>query len=813
MDNKYPFNENNENQNNEIQKDDGFKVNTDDFNIDISSSSEEDSSVDLFSYDNSNNNIDNNEEFDLNNFSSNLANDIAKKSAKKKGTAKQRILKIVLSVFLIGLITVSLVVGAFLFYAFTMVDYEMSTDITNELNFTTTIYVSDGKGGYKEYDRLSGQYNRIWKDYDRAKIEKGDPDYDGIPEMLANAFVAIEDKRFFEHDGIDWKRTAGAFVNEFLPIYSSRQGGSTITQQLVKNITEDRDQKASRKVREIMRARFLEGKYSKEEILECYLNTIPMGHGTYGVEVAANYYFGKTVNELSIAECASLASITKSPTYYAPDTNFENNKSRKEDVLYQMYDQGYITKKEFEAAKKEKLNITADERVLNQQSINSYFIDALITQVTADLVKEYGYESSYASNLFYTKGLKVYATVNPDIQKAAESVFEDSETYAIEDKNGNLLTGAMTIMDYKGNVVAMVGGIGQKTTNRGGNNAIDAVRQPGSTMKPLAAYAPALEKNLITYSSILSDTATTYRDWTPKNWYNSYLGGVTTQYALERSINTIPVALVDKMGVESCYEFVTKKMGITTLNPGTNGDKDLSPLGMGGTNGGLTTLESAAAFATFGNNGVYYEPILYTKVINQDDEVILENKSKPKVAMSEDTASVMTQLLKTVVYGSRGTGTDIFKYYNKTTLYAKTGTSNDQNDLWFVGGTPYYVGSVWCGYLEMSEIPKAHSKIALKMWGNVMQKVHEKLEYKDFTMSSYVEQRYYCTETGKLATSACPNKALGWYKKRHRPAACDTHSGELLDVYTPQKPETEETPDGEGNTENTQNTENTETTE
>lgn len=812
MDNKYPLNENNENQNNdELNKDDGFKVNIDGYDTDISSSSETDDSVDLFSYDNSSNNIDHNEELDLNNFSSVSANASAKSPAKKKGAVKRRVLKIVLSVFLIGLITVSLVVGAFIFYAFTMVDYEMATDITNELNFTTTIYVSDGKGGYKEYDRLSGQYNRIWKDYDRAKIEKDDPSYDGIPEMLANAFVAIEDKRFFDHDGIDWKRTAGAFVNEFLPIYSSRQGGSTITQQLVKNITEDRDQKASRKVREIMRARFLEGKYSKEEILECYLNTIPMGHGTYGVEVAANYYFGKTVNELSIAECASLASITKSPTYYAPDTNYENNKSRKEDVLYQMYDQGYITKKEYEAAKKEKLNITADERVLNQQSINSYFIDALITQVTNDLVEEYGYESSYASNLFYTKGLKVYATVNPDIQKAAESVFEDSETYAIPDANGNPLTGAMTIMDYKGNIVAMVGGIGQKTTNRGWNNAVDAVRQPGSTMKPLAAYAPALEKNLITYSSILSDTATTYRDWTPKNWYNTYLGGVTTQYALERSINTIPVALVDKMGVESCYDFVTKKLGITTLNPGTNGDKDLSPLGMGGTNGGLTTIESAAAFATFGNGGVYYEPILYTKVVNQDDEVILENKSNPKVAMSEDTASVMTQLLKTVVYGNRGTGTDIFKYFNKTTLYAKTGTSNDQNDLWFVGGTPYYVGSVWCGYMEMSEIPQAHSKIALKMWGNVMQKVHEKLEYKDFTMSSYVEQRYYCTETGKLATSTCTSKALGWYKKSHRPSACGSHSGQLLGVYNPnaQKPQ-EEGNNSEGDTNSTENTETTE---
>ncbi len=736
-------------------------------------------SSELFSY-NKNSSLNGNQgsSFDLNSFSSNTNSpQPEKKTTRKKAPKKQRFLKIMLTVFLVGLITVSLVVGTFMFYAFTMVDGTMDEDLENSLNFTTTIYVDDGKGNYKEYRRLHGEFNRIWIDYDKVAIDKKDPNYDGIPQMLANAFVAIEDKRFFEHEGIDWKRTLGAFVNEFVPIYSSRQGGSTITQQLVKNLTDDRSQKASRKVREIMRARYLEGKYSKDTILECYLNTIPMGHGTYGVEVAANYYFGKTVKDLTIAECASLAAITKSPSYYAPDDYPENNKDRRNDVLYEMYDQGYITKKEYEEAKNTEVKVTAQTGVLNQNTINSYFVDALITQVTNDLAEKYGYDPSHANNLFYNSGYKIYATVDTDMQAAAESVFSDSKTYAIKGKNGKLMTGGITVMDYEGNVKALVGGIGEKTTNRGFNCAIDAVRQPGSTMKPIAAYAPAIEQDLITYSSIVNDTKTNYNGWTPKNWYNSYWGNVSVQYALERSINTIPVYLVNKMTPQTSYDFLTQKLGITTLN---SEDINLSPLGMGGTNGGLTTLESAAAFAIFGNGGLYYEPKLYTKITDQQGKVILEKETQPQMAISEDTATVMNHLLRTVVYGSNGTGTRAKSYIKNMKVYAKTGTSNSQNDLWFVGGTPYYIASCWCGYEQLQAIPNSHSGIALTMWGNVMSKIHSGLKEKEFSNSSYATEKYYCTSTGLLATDACPKTAVGWYRKSNTPGLCSTHTGEAL---------------------------------
>lgn len=733
---------------------------------------------DLFSYDNSNNIVDPNKStFDLNSFSSKSNNEVEIKSKtpkkKNKKSGGRRIAKVFLTLFLVGLITVSLVVGCFMFYAFTMVDGTVEINLNNpELNFTTTIYVDEGDGKYEEYRRLHGGYNRIWVDYLNPEKVKLDKNYDGIPQMLADAFIAIEDKRFATHYGVDWKRTMGAFINEFVPIYSSRQGGSTITQQLVKNITDDRTQKASRKVREIMRARYLESKYSKDTILECYLNIIPMGHGMYGVEVAANYYFGKSVKDLSIVECACLASITKSPTYYAPDDYPEANKERRDSVLYEMLDQGYITKEEYDEAINAKLKIVADERVLTQNQVNSYFVDALIEQVSKDLAKEYGYTESQANQLFYSGGYKIYATVDTDMQAVAEKVFADT-SYAIKGKDGKKMTGGITVMDYQGNVKAIVGGIGEKTTNRGFNTATDAVRQPGSTMKPIAAYAPAIEQDLITYSSLVNDTKKSYNGWTPKNWYGSYWGNITVQRALEQSVNAIPVYLVDKLTPKVCYDFLTEKLGVTTL---TEYDVNLAPLGMGGTNGGLTTLESAAAFAIFGNGGRYYEPSFYSKVMDQDGRTVLERNTQPTMAISEDTATVMNHLLQTVVYGSKGTGRAAASYIKNMKIYAKTGTSNDQNDLWFVGGTPYYVASCWCGYEVQQPIPSQHSGIALKMWGNVMSKVHSGLKTLKFTDSKYSVKEEYCLTTGNLANEACPKTADGWYRKSNVPEKCTTHT-------------------------------------
>ena len=724
----------------------------------------------------------NNESLDLNSFSSGAV-DSARRERTKKKRGKQRFLKMFLTVMLVGIITVSIVAGSFLVYAFTMVDGTMDVDLNDlELNFTTAIYVEDkASGEFVEYQRLHGEFNRIWVPYNETEAKKTDnAEYDGIPQQLVDAFVAIEDKRFHTHYGVDWKRTFGAVINTVIPIYSSKQGGSTITQQLVKNLTNDRDQSAMRKVREIMRARHLESEYSKSTILECYLNTIPLGHGLYGVEVAANYYFGKSVDELTLLECASLAAITKGPSIYDPEDNPENNKQRRETVLDFMLEQGYITKEQHEAVLKEELNLVASRENLNETEVNNYFVDALIANVTNDLMDKYGWDKAHASENFYSGGYKIYTTLDPEIQATVDEVFSNAEKYGIKGKDGAQLQGAFTVMDYKGRVRGLAGGIGEKTVNlglSGFNRATDAKRQPGSTMKPIAAYAPAIENGIIHYSSILNDTATNYNGWTPKNWYNSYWGGVTTQYALERSINTIPVYLVNKLGPQNCYDFLTKDLGITTLN---ENDIDLSPLGMGGTNGGITTKESAAAYAIFGNGGQYYEPTLYYAVYDQHNDMVLSHAdAKPHTAISEDTATVMNKLLQNVVYGSNGTGKGAAGYIKDMKIYAKTGTSNNSNDLWFVGGTPYYVASCWCGYDSQQTI--SDSAIAMKMWGAVMSKIHTGLEPKQFSDSSYALDRFYCTETGLLATDGCPSKAVGWYKKNNVPSVCEKHEGTALD--------------------------------
>ena len=433
------------------------------------------------------------------------------------------------------------------------------------------------------------------------------------------------------------------------------------------------------------------------------------------------------------------------------------------------------TKEEYEKAKTEEVKIVASKDALKETDNNSYFVDALIDQVVKALTDKFGYEKTHANKIFYSSGYKIYATVDANIQKTMESVFSDQKTYGLKGKNGATLQGSMTVIDYNGHVKGLVGGIGEKIGQRGFNRATSAVRQPGSTMKPIAAYAPAIEKDIINYSSIVNDTKTNYNGWTPVNWYSSYWGNITVQYALERSVNTIPVYLVNKLGTQVSFDFLTKTLGITTL---TNEDVNLAPLGMGGTNGGITSMESAAAYAIFGNLGQYHAPTLFTKVTDQHDEIVFEYDSSPTMAISEDTATVMNKLLQTVVYGSRGTGAAARNTVKDMKIFAKTGTSNNSNDLWFVGGTPYYVGSCWCGYDEQQNISNAG--IARVMWSAVMSKIHNGLEPKEFEVSSYATERYYCTSTGLLATSACPSKSIGWYKKSNTPGSCTAHAGAAL---------------------------------
>ena len=691
---------------------------------------------------------------------------------------KKKIWQTVIAVFLVCVMLGCMGVGALVGYVILFVDGTMDENLNAlTLDYSTTILVQNDKKEWVEYQRLHGEENRIWVDYNKDKAEKKDPEYTGISQYLANAFVAIEDKRFFDHEGVDWRRTFGAFINMVTNRTTSGYGGSSITQQLIKNLTKDNDRSADRKLREIMRARYLEGKFTKEVILECYMNTIAMGNGLYGVEVAAEYYFGKNVNELTLAECASLAGITNIPEKYRPDKNPENNKKRRDLVLSLMHDQKLITTEEYEAAVEEPLNVVADKSILKETEINSYFVDALINDVVAALMDKYGWEKEHAEANFYNGGYKIYATLNPKIQSIMEKVYTDKK-YNIKGKKGEALQGSMVVMDYSGNVLGLVGGMGVKTTNRGLNRATMSFRQPGSTIKPLSAYAPAIEENLITYSTIVDDKSTYYNKntWRPVNWYKHYKGKVTVEYALEVSMNTIPVYLVDLLTKQKSYDFLTGTLGFANL---TEKDADYSPLGMGGTNGGATTLQSAAAFAIFGNKGKYYEPITFTKIYDQYDNVIISNESESTVAISEDTAVIVNKLLQNVVNGDEGTANAAKSFIPHMDFYAKTGTANHVNDVWFVGGTPYYVASSWCGYDELQTI--SDSKRARKMWGAVMSEIHNNLEPKNFPKSDYVECRLYCANTGLIAREGCTVKNYGWYKTTGQ-KYCDAHTGDVIKI-------------------------------
>lgn len=719
--------------------------------------------------------------FDLSSFSSKneQQTDLGKKNKKKpKRTKKETVLKVILTVFLVGAITCCLLVGGFLIYIFGFIDYSMVGDLDElSLNFTTTIYSKDSKTGeFVEYQRIHGGDNRIWIS-----------DHDGeIPQNLKDAVVAIEDKDFRDHDGVDWGRTISAFANEFLH-FSSKYGGSTITQQLVKNITDDRTQNASRKIREIMRAHYLESNNSKDVILECYINTVAMANGMYGAEVASNYYFNKSAKDLTLAECACLAAVINLPEYYRPDENPINNKERRRIVLDEMYSQGYITKEELESAKAEEIVIVADKANLNEDEVYSYFVDTLIDEIVDDLVKEYGYDRAYAENKFFNAGYQIYATVDLNAQKILEEAML-SDRFKAKKKNSQgkeqSLQGAMTIMDYSGHIVAIGGGFGEKTDNRGLNRATMAFRQPGSSIKPISAYAPALEKNLISYSSFVHDKRKYYGDWAPNNWYGGNWGYITARYALEQSSNTIPVYLIEEMGIQNSFDFLKQKLGITNL---VEQDMNYASLGMGGMYTGITTTQSAAAFAMFGNGGKYYEPTTYYQVLDQKGEIVLSNENyKPTPAISEDTATIMNHMLQNVVYNG-GTGSVMAQYVPHMRIFAKTGTADQANDVWLAGGTPYYVATAWCGFDELIAVPNAN--IAKTLWGTVMSKIHSNLPTKAYVDSEYVTVRYYCTETGGIATSACKSKSLGWYKTSNlNDFKCTKHSGPILDAVKYTKP-------------------------
>lgn len=667
---------------------------------------------------------------------------------------------------------------------------EFETKVSTEL-----YYQEPSSGEWTMYHTLFlDSENRIWADLEQ------------IPKDLQNAVVAIEDKRFYTHKGVDWHGTARAIFSTIFG--GSVQGGSTITQQLVKNVTGDNQNTVKRKVMEIYRAQELEKRYEKDEILEAYLNEVYFGYSCYGVVTASLKYFNKDVSELTLAECASLVAITNNPSLYDPlqtDWGLENNRTRQLLVLGAMLEQGKIDQAAYDAAKEENVVFSNGYTILGDRvdvdtdkkddtdtdggdeqpeeetetatSSQSYFTDAVIEDVAAALVEKYGLTDStnpvtgevttafeQGVNMVYGKGYKIYTTQNPDYQKIAEEVCTDtsnlpytsSYTNSYGEKETEQLQVGMTIVDpYTGYVVAMVGGAGVKQYDRGWNWATSA-RQCGSAIKPISVYAPALDDGTINGASTIDDYPVMVLNGSvyPKNANGRYMGLTPLHTAIARSTNTCAVRVVQEYGTSRSYDFMTNKLGFTTLT--SQDAQQVGNMGLGGLDRGVTTEEMAAAFAAFANEGIYTAPRTFIRVEDADGNVILENEAQASVAMKDTTAALMNSLLQEVINGGTGYEGRISGMH----VAGKTGTTNNDQDRYFVGYTPYYSCAVWVGYVHNQRIV-ASGNPAASMWQKVMSRIHADLPDKDFFSCSGLTYVKVCADSGLLATDSCAEDCRG----------------------------------------------------
>ena len=654
------------------------------------------------------------------------------KKKKKKHPVVFTFFLIFFCVFVAGMLTFITVGNSVLSYVDSFVNGSKAIDLDtykSSQNQTSIMYGYDSEKNVVELARLHGEENRIWVDYDE------------MPQNLLNAFVCLEDKRFYEHSGVDFIRTIGVIV---IPDRWG-QGGSTITQQLIKNLTNDNEATFNRKFNEIIRALNLEKHYSKKDILEAYLNTVSLGAGCYGVKTAAETYFGKDVKDLTLLECATLAGITQSPYSQNPYANYEKCMKRKNDCLYYMHQEGKITDKQYEKytqidtkVKAQGSSSSSSGSSNNQKNtILSWYEEYVVDQVIADLQKEYGYDANEAWRKVYYGGLKIYAAVDLNVQKIVEEAYEKRTGFpsSSKDSYGEYPDSSMVVMDYQGRIVAMAGGTGAKTANRIYNRAVDqrAKRQPGSSIKPLGVYAPAIDLGYITPSSLIYDKAlekyNAGKDW-PRNFNGDYGSEeyITVEEGLIRSLNTIPVRILkEQLGVKAGFEYANNKFHLNLAE----GDKDLSPLAVGGTNTGVTTLEMAAAFATFGNGGRYFEPYSYYKVTDRYGNVLLDRtNTQPEQAIKDSTAQSMLGMLTKAVTQSNGTG-----YGSKISrfqTFAKTGTTSDNCDKWYCGGTPHYVTAVWYGYNHPANLYTGSSNPSKTIFYSIFSKIHQNLPTKTF---------------------------------------------------------------------------------
>ena len=736
-------------------------------------------------------------------------------------------------------------------------------DLDNQKNRQTSI-IYDINGN--EYASLSRNENRIWRELS------------AMPENLQNAVIAIEDKNFRTEPGINLKGTIGAALNAFTGnrIWGTNRGASTLEQQLIKNLTGDSEQDNMRKVREIFRALGLDNKYSKETILEAYLNTIPLTGIIHGMEAGSIEYFGKHVEDLTLAECATLASITKNPTKYNPATNPEELIKRRNHVLYEMYTQGYITEAEFNAAKAETVTLTEKTSTTEnatRSSSNSWFTDALYTQLLNQLQEDLNYTADEAKELIFSGGLRIYSTVDPTVQAGIEKTMYNEDDpipalwheepvclrdypadssswdevqydeatglpitkdgYAVygqeaipvyaDDEGTTLKTGtstdpdypndtteylcvyekvrtqaAMATLDYDGNILGIGGGIGEKKYDLGFNRATSP-HQTGSTMKPIGAYALALDYKLINYSSQILDSpyysaedkkvlkdqyigvmspfseAAQSRSDVWRAWPTNY-GGVGGQGnpmlvydALQQSYNTVAVWVGDMVGVDYLYNFVHDTLECSYIN--AENDMDLGPLVLGSQSSGLTVVQLAGAYTMF-NTGTFTTPHYYTEITDYQGNMILDNNKyiNTTQAISADTAYIMNRMMWNVLHSRKGTA------YGKAPdgemdSVAKTGTTSNYKDYTFAGLTPYYVTAIWWGCdrpTEMDTLGKAgrNASPIQYAWKALMENLQADLPVKEFAKGENVVEKHFDTSTGAIISSG---GSVGYYTEDNLP--------------------------------------------
>jgi penicillin-binding protein 1A len=632
--------------------------------------------------------------------------------------------------------------------------------------------------------------------------------YGECPAELIDAFVAIEDQQFWGHHGVNWGRTATAALNYCLG-YTRQFGASTITQQLVKNLSGKSDYSIHRKVQEMCWANDLENRCTKEEIMERYLNVINLSQGCYGVGAAAERFFGKTVGELTLAECAAIAGITNNPSYYDPVRFPEHTRARRDMILGVMLGEGYID----EAAYREAIAtpLVLKEGAGRQKTPTySWYVDMVMSDVVRDLCATYGYTREYANRLLWNGGLTIEVAIDPDIQSQVEVYFEDV-THFPRHKNGERAqAGMIVIHPATGDILAVVGAVGDKTGNRLQSHATDTLRPAASAIKPLSVYAPALERGEITWASVFDDVPVTYRGdgsrpW-PKNANRIYRGLTDVRYAVSHSVNTVAVRVLREVGLRQSFDFLRDALGMTSLIEGrtlTDGravsDIGEAALALGQMNYGVTLRELTAGYTALANGGVYMAPHSYYRVVAPDGRVLLSNSSVGQRAVSEQNACIMTKLLEDVV--TRGTAKGAQLLGGRVAVAGKTGTSSADCDRYFIGYTPEYLAGVWYGFDYPQPMTDMKSNPSVKIWHDVMSPIVSRDVKAGGAKTSFplvpgVIKVSYCPDSGLRPTDACradmrgDRTAEGYFIQGTEPRSyCDRH---VLRLQTVEQNVTEE---------------------